>query len=55
VPITDRAELKRLILQLERDLVAQAALKSLLGAADVAVADSEHELRVAKARIKRHA
>jgi hypothetical protein len=50
---TDRAEFKRLILQIERDLLAQAQLRALLTAADTAIADHRKKLRGIKARIKR--
>jgi hypothetical protein len=49
---TDRAELKRLMLQIERDLLAQAQLRALLTAADKNVADHREKLRSIKARIK---
>jgi len=51
--ITDRAEFKRLILQIERDLLAQAQLRRLLTAADVTIAGHREKLRGVKARIKR--
>jgi len=51
--ITDRAEFKRLILQIERDLLAQAQLRRLLSAADANVAGHRQKLRSVKARIKR--
>jgi hypothetical protein len=44
---------RRLILQLERDLTAQARLRLLLTTADAIVAGRRHELRTVKARIKR--
>ena len=53
MPITDRAEFKRLIRQIERDLLAQAQLRLLLTAADTTIADDRHRLRSVKARIKR--
>lgn len=49
----DRAELKRLILQIERDLLAQAQLRTLLTAADKTVATHRQKLRSVKARVKR--
>ena len=49
----DRAELKRLLLQIERDLLAQAQLRALLTAADKTVADHREKLRSVKARVKR--
>jgi hypothetical protein len=51
--ITDFAELKQLMLQIERDLLAQAQLRTLLSAADATVAARRQRLRVIKARIKR--
>ena len=53
MPITDRAEFKRLILQIERDLLAQAQLRALLSAADNTIAGHRRKLRSVKARIKR--
>jgi hypothetical protein len=53
MPITDRAEFKRLILQIERDLLAQAQLRTLLTAADNTIAGHRQKLRKVKARIKR--
>jgi hypothetical protein len=50
---TDYAELKQLMLQLERDLVAQSQLRTLLAHADSAVATRRQRLRLIKARIKR--
>jgi hypothetical protein len=46
-------ELQRLILRIERDLVAQAQLRTLLRFADKAVANDRQELRTIKTRIKR--
>ena len=51
--ITDRAEFKRLILQIERDLMSQAHLRTLLTHADTTVADHVQELRTVDARLKR--
>ena len=50
---TDHAELKRLILQIERDLLAQSQLRTLLTAADKTVAAHREKLRSVKARVKR--
>ena len=50
---TDRAVFKRLILQIERDLIAQAQLRILLAVADTTVAGDRQELRTVKARIGR--
>ena len=49
---TDHAELKRLILQIERDLLAQSQLRTLLTAADKTVAAHREKLRGVKARVK---
>ena len=51
--ITDRAEFKRLILQIERDLLAQAQLRILVAAADTTIAGDREELRTVKARLGR--
>ena len=51
--ITDYAELKQLMLQIERDLLAQSQLRTLLTAADASVAVRRQRLRLIKARIKR--
>jgi hypothetical protein len=51
--ITDSAEFKRLILQIERDLLAQAQLRSLLNDADTTVADHRQKLQAVKARLTR--
>lgn len=48
-----RIQFQRLLLQFERDLVAQAQLRTLLTAAEKAVAEDRQELRAVKARIKR--
>jgi hypothetical protein len=50
---TDRTVFKRLILQIERDLLAQSQLKILLAAADTTIAGDREELRSVKARIGR--
>ena len=49
----DRAAFRRLMLQLERDLVARSQFRTLLTAADAAVDDRRRELRNLKARIIR--
>jgi hypothetical protein len=49
----DFAERRKLILQLERDLMDQARLRLLLTGADATVAGRRHELRTVKARIRR--
>jgi hypothetical protein len=51
--MTDRAEFTRLILQIERDLLSQAQLRTLLTAAGAAVADHRRELRRIEARLTR--
>jgi hypothetical protein len=48
-----RTQTQRLILLIERDLAAQAQLRTLLTVADKTVADDRQELRTIKARIKR--
>jgi hypothetical protein len=50
---TDYAELKQLTLQIERDRLAQAQLRTLLSHADTTVAIRRRRLQVIKARIKR--
>ena len=50
---TDRTEFKRLVLQIERDLAAQANLRTLLTTAGTAVSDHREELRSVQTRIKR--
>ncbi len=49
---TNRAEFKRVILKIERDLFAQAHLRTLLTAVDQALADDQKELKAIKTRIK---
>ena len=51
--MTYRGALRKLMLQLERDLVAQGQLRTLLNAADETVADRRRELRNLKARFAR--
>jgi hypothetical protein len=51
--MTDRGAFRRLMLQLERDLVAQGQFRALLTAADATVADRRRELRNLKARVAR--
>jgi hypothetical protein len=51
--MADRAERRRLILQLERDSVTQQQLRALLAASDSAVAASRRDLRSLKARMAR--
>jgi hypothetical protein len=53
--MTDRAEFRRLSLQLERDLVARSQLRALLVAADQTVADHRQEIRNVKGRMARFA
>ena len=45
--------MRRLILQVERDLLKQSRLKTMLLAASVTVADHRQELRTAKDRMTR--
>jgi hypothetical protein len=49
----DRSLLRRLNLQLERDLLARAQLQVLVTAADASVAGHRQELRNLKARLAR--
>ena len=51
--MTHHAEFKRLIRQIERDLVSQAHLRTLLTHADTTVADRVQELRTVDGRLKR--
>jgi hypothetical protein len=51
--MTDRVRITQLLLQVERDSLAQAQLKTLLTAADFAIAGHRQELRSLKARIAR--
>lgn len=51
--MSDRTDFRRLILQIERDLFAQANLRRRLTAADRTVAGHREELRIVKARMKR--
>ena len=53
VAVTDRAQLMRLVLRLERDVLARAQLRALLATADVAVAGHRQEVRSLKARMAR--
>ena len=50
---TNRTEFKRLILQIERDLLAETHLRTLLTAATTTIAGHRQELRSVEARIKR--
>jgi hypothetical protein len=51
--ITNRTEFTRLILQIERDLLSQSHLRTLLAAASETVADHRRDLRTIEARLKR--
>ncbi len=53
MPIPHRTELRQLLLQTQRDLVAQTQLRTLLTVAEKAVAEDRQQLRAFKARIKR--
>jgi hypothetical protein len=53
MPITDFPEFERLILQIERDLVKQTQLRTLLTVADEALSNDPMQLRTVKARLKR--
>jgi hypothetical protein len=50
---TNRSEFKRLILQIERDLLAETHLRTLLAAANTTLAGRRLELRAIESRIKR--
>jgi hypothetical protein len=52
-PVTEHAELRRLHLRIERALLAQRQLRSLLTEADVALATQRRELRNLQARVAR--
>jgi hypothetical protein len=52
--VSDRAGINRLMLQVERDLVAQARLRTLLVDADLTVAIHRRELRIMKLQIRRN-
>jgi hypothetical protein len=51
--MTNRPEFNRLILQIERELVAQAHLRRLLTTANTTVAGHQQELRAVEARLTR--
>ena len=53
MPKTDHNEFNRLVLQIERDLAAQANLRALLTTAGKTVSGHREELRTVKARIQR--
>jgi hypothetical protein len=53
MPTTDPAEFERLMLQIERDLMAQAHLRMLLTAADSSVTNHLEQLQTVKARMRR--
>jgi len=50
VSIADRAERTRLVLQIERDLVTEARLRTLLTAAQTTLATHRRELRTLERR-----
>jgi hypothetical protein len=50
---TDRAEFKRLTLEIERDLLSRAHLRALLVTANAAVEGHQQDLRALKARLAR--
>ncbi len=52
--ITDRTDFKRQILQIERDLVSLAHLRTLLTHAEATVADHVRELRTVEAHHEAH-
>jgi predicted HAD superfamily phosphohydrolase YqeG len=51
--MTDRAQLTRLILQIERDVLARAQLKTLVTDADATIAGRRRDLRNLKTRMAR--
>ena len=51
--MTDRAEFNRLLVQIERDLVAHANLRALLTEAGTTVATHRSDLQTIKVRINR--
>ena len=51
--LVDFKEVQRLILQIERDLLKQSRLKTMLLTASETVADHRQELRTVKARMVR--
>jgi len=51
--LTERAKVTRLLLQIERALLARAQLRLLVAAADTTVAGHREALRTLKARIAR--
>lgn len=51
--LDDFKEVQRLILQIERDLLKQSRLKTMLLTASESVADHRQELRTVKARMAR--
>jgi hypothetical protein len=51
--MADRAERRRLILQIERDVLAQVQLRTLLAVADATVAGRRRDLRNLTARMAR--
>ena len=53
--MTDHVELRRLVLRLERDLTVRAHLKTLLTAADTAIALLRRDLQTVKERVARRA
>jgi hypothetical protein len=52
--VTDRHDVDRLRLQIERDLTDRASLRTILAAAEATVARHRRELQLLKARIKRN-
>jgi hypothetical protein len=51
--VTNRAQYERLMLKIERDLLARASLRTLLAAADATLVGHRQELRLVNARRKR--
>jgi hypothetical protein len=51
--MTDRVELRRLVLRLERDLTVRAHLKTLLAASDTSIALLRRDVQTVKAQLAR--
>jgi len=54
-PVTDRAELRRLLLDIDRATVARAQLQTLVTAAEATVGARRRDLRNLRARLRRAA
>jgi hypothetical protein len=51
--LTDFNDVRRLVLQIERDLLKQSCLKTMLATASVTIANNRQELRTVKNRMAR--